>query len=72
MVTVRASVMIGGEGISVVVWSSTGGMVEIDGGGRRVVAGATEGVSGISVRNDGSKITKIGTVRTDGDSVKPT
>nr|GEX28918.1 reverse transcriptase domain-containing protein [Tanacetum cinerariifolium] len=45
VVTDEASVVIGGVGIGVVDCSGTGGMVETEGGGRRVVAGATKGVS---------------------------
>ncbi|GJZ21187.1 hypothetical protein Tco_0558226 [Tanacetum coccineum] len=45
VVTGGASMVIGGVGISVVVYSSTCDMEETVGGGRRVVASATEGVS---------------------------
>ncbi|GKD08200.1 hypothetical protein Tco_1187885 [Tanacetum coccineum] len=44
VVTGGASMVIGGVGISVVVYSSTCDMEETVGGGRRVVAGATKGV----------------------------
>ncbi|GJV71983.1 hypothetical protein Tco_1491978 [Tanacetum coccineum] len=67
VMTVGVSVVIGGVGIGVVVWSSTGGMVETDGGGRSVVVRATEGVSGIGVRTEGSEITETCTIRTGGD-----
>ncbi|GKD77567.1 hypothetical protein Tco_1340188 [Tanacetum coccineum] len=58
MMMVGASIVIGGVRIRVVVWISIGGMVETDGDGRRVVAGVTEGVSGIGIRTEGSNITK--------------
>ncbi|GJW38113.1 retrovirus-related pol polyprotein from transposon TNT 1-94 [Tanacetum coccineum] len=62
-----ALMVIGGVGISVVVCSSTCDMEEIVEGGRRVVARATKGVSGIHERIEGSVIIKIGTIIMDGD-----
>ncbi|GKA18053.1 hypothetical protein Tco_0697890 [Tanacetum coccineum] len=66
-VTGGASMVIGGKGIGVVVCSCTCDMEETVVGGRRVVAGATKGVSGIGVRTEGSEITEIGTISMDGD-----
>ncbi|GKG17950.1 hypothetical protein Tco_0372248, partial [Tanacetum coccineum] len=61
------SVVIGGVGIGVVVCGKTYDMEETVKGGRRVVAGATKGVSGIGMKTKGSEITETGTLRTDGD-----
>ncbi|GJT77308.1 hypothetical protein Tco_1044033 [Tanacetum coccineum] len=63
----KASAVIGDVEIGVVVYSSTGDMVEIDEGGRRVVTGATECITGIGERSKGSEIIETGTISTNGD-----
>ncbi|GKG36032.1 hypothetical protein Tco_0443710, partial [Tanacetum coccineum] len=49
-----ASVLIGGVEIGVVVYSSTGDMLETKEGGIRVVAGVIEGITVIGERIEGS------------------
>nr|GFC07740.1 hypothetical protein [Tanacetum cinerariifolium] len=67
MMMVRASVVIGGEGIGAVnCCRGAGGMVETDGGGKFVI-GAAEGVSYTGVRKEVSEITDTGTLSMDGD-----
>nr|GEZ07590.1 hypothetical protein [Tanacetum cinerariifolium] len=67
VVTGGASVVIDGVRIGVVVYSSTCDMVEAKRGGKRVVAGASEGFLGISERIKGSGIIDTSTVSTDED-----
>ncbi|GJR06911.1 hypothetical protein Tco_0529895 [Tanacetum coccineum] len=62
-----ALVVIGGVGIGVVVCGRTCHVEETVVRGRRVVACATKGVSGIGVRTKGSKITETCTLSMYGD-----